>query len=704
MKKILCFFLVLSFFAGSLFAEEAGVKEEEKISPEKLISIAEKYTSSVVVIEYWLKYDKGETQQGSESLVREERPFEISGFLIDRKKVMAPDVVFNPRFVDKITVSYRGKRVDAVVHSYMLDHDAFILELTSSLEGAMPLSFKSGDVNEGFMLEYEKESGEFVVKISPFSPQPEIDNRNTAMLSVKMPALLLDKNGDAVTLIMNDKVNFNSNWKEPPLKWLAVSQKDLSKKEKELLNIIENNFFRTTLIFRSPKIPASNQMSIRYDRNGDTSETEKNSISFLLPGNQLIVLEKLAPRVTARLENIIVHLSDGTTVNAEFKNTLSDWGAFIASPEKELPVSNRFSETSLYGKLDHLFLSAQIKIQGEEKIVYIQRNRIGDYYQGWKNRLYPFLDGNDENTFLFDYQLKLISLPVMQRNNSLLSRYSYEEERARIIPAEFLAASLHGLPQSADKENVPLKEEDENRLAWMGVELQALTPDLAKVNNVSEYTRNGETGGIVSYVYAGSPADRAGIKPGFILLRLNIEDMAKPVNINVDESFGSEPFPWDDYEMIPPEYMSNLPLPWPSAENGLNTLLTDIGINKKYTAVFYDNKSIVTKDMVIEKMPPHYSAAKEYNNENLGLNVRNITYEVRRYFQMKDNSPGIIVSRSKPGLPAAVAGIKSYEIITHVGGVPVNNIDEFEKLVADKKELKLNITRMVHKRVVRINL
>ena len=50
------------------------------------------------------------------------------------------------------------------------------------------------------------------------------------------------------------------------------------------------------------------------------------------------------------------------------------------------------------------------------------------------------------------------------------------------------------LPKYVDGGNVPLSDQDENRLAWMGVALQGLDKELARANNVSDQTRDGETG------------------------------------------------------------------------------------------------------------------------------------------------------------------------------------------------------------------
>ena len=49
-----------------------------------------------------------------------------------------------------------------------------------------------------------------------------------------------------------------------------------------------------------------------------------------------------------------------------------------------------------------------------------------------------------------------------------------------------------------------------------------------------------------------------------------------------------------------------------------------------------------------------------------------------------------------------MAGVKPYELITHINEQPVNNVKDFEKLVAIGGELKLSLKRMAKGRIVSI--
>ena len=107
----------------------------------------------------------------------------------------------------------------------------------------------------------------------------------------------------------------------------------------------------------------------------------------------------------------------------------------------------------------------------------------------------------------------------------------------------------------------------------------------------------------------------------------------------------------------------------------------------------------------VVESPPYYDSAKRFKSSSLGLTARDLTFEVRRYFQKAADDPGVIVSKIEPGSKASVAGVRPYEIITHANDQPINNVDDFERLTAESgPELRLNIKRMTQGRIVKIRM
>ena len=88
----------------------------------------------------------------------------------------------------------------------------------------------------------------------------------------------------------------------------------------------------------------------------------------------------------------------------------------------------------------------------------------------------------------------------------------------------------------------------------------------------------------------------------------------------------------------------------------------------------------------------------------VGVTARDMTYELRRYYQRPEGEPGVVVSKIESGSKASVAGVKPYELITAVNDQPVADVAEFEAQLKDVSEVRLSIRRMTRERVVMVTL
>jgi serine protease Do len=273
-----------------------------------------------------------------------------------------------------------------------------------------------------------------------------------------------------------------------------------------------------------------------------------------------------------------------------------------------------------------------------------------------------------------------------------------------MVPVSLVSGVLGDSGGSIDSENRPLSEDEENRLAWLGVEMQGMDPDLARASDVMDETNGGMSGGIVTYLYPNSPAASAGLQDGDIILRLHVEGQPKPLEVSVDDpaGFGMMEQFWANLDRVPEEYFDRLPRPWGNAENALTRALTDLGFGTPFVADIWRDGKLVKVPMTVTQGPAHYDAAARWKSESLGLTVRDLTYEVRRYFQMKDDEPGVIISKLEAGSKAAVAGLKPFETIRTINDQPVTSVKDFERLASGGGELKLAVKRMTQGRTVKI--
>ena len=81
-----------------------------------------------------------------------------------------------------------------------------------------------------------------------------------------------------------------------------------------------------------------------------------------------------------------------------------------------------------------------------------------------------------------------------------------------------------------------------------------------------------------------------------------------------------------------------------------------------------------------------------------------MTFEVRSYFKFDDKAPGIVIARVKPGSPAAVAGLKPFELVTEVNGEKVSGAKDFAAKIKGKADLVFAVRRLAQTRMVKIHV
>ena len=690
-----------------------GDKEEDPKA--KQLAIAKAVAPALVRVEYSLKYDKGESPEcggyhgfSEEGLLREERPLEAAGFLLSPSLVITGDLMIHPRFVESVAVRYGDKVVQAKLHGVAKDQGAVFLELAEPLEGTRALDFSVESKAPFYVVTHGREDSLWTINVAGLGGQVSVRQDGEELMSSPRECLIVDEDARPVGMNMKDELPVDDSWKGSPLQWDIISAEKMA----ELLGMAEKalnaGILRVQLSFRSPKKGESGGGGFgsysMYGSDDDGDKTERNVLGLLLDADRVVVLSSLKPKVTARLERITVHTANGREVKANFESTLSDYGCLLARLEEPLDGVLVKSVEPIEDYRDKVLLAADVRLQGETRSDYFSHKRIFDFRIGWRSNVYPGMSAPEATLFLFDTAGALVAFPLAHREKASTERGWYGDRPIMSSVVSFDKV-FTDLAENIDLSNVPLTEEQENRLAWLGVELQPLNKELARANKVSEFSSDGQIGALVSYVYPDSPAQRAGIDVGYILLRLHVEDYPKPLEVELSDGYGfGREFPWEYFDELPEEYFDQLPRPWPGAENSLTRAISDLGFGKKFVAEFFNDGKIINKDFVVTESPAHYDSAKKYKSEVLGLTVKNLTYEVRRYFHEKPGDPGVIISKIEPGSKASVSGIKPYELLTQVNDEPVNNVDDFEKLVAGQEQLRLVVKRMTKGRVVRITL
>ncbi len=177
----------------------------------------------------------------------------------------------------------------------------------------------------------------------------------------------------------------------------------------------------------------------------------------------------------------------------------------------------------------------------------------------------------------------------------------------------------------------------------LGVSIQDLTPDLAKSLGLKE-----NKGALVSQVVPGSPADKAGIEQGDVIV-----------------SFDGRPI---------------------ADSKDLPRIVASTPTGKTVTVkLLRDGKEIERQAKISEMEGESVAAAETPKHPSLGIAVQNLTPEIARELGLK-KSTGVVVTGVEPGSPAAEARIQVGDVIQSVNRQPVKSVADLAKIVEKAKD------------------
>lgn len=726
-KKIMKVITLSLLAISSVYATDSGRSGAD------LARLSRQYANSWVKVEYYLRYDKGETPQisgmveycsncgsyhsigSADNYLKEERPMELGGLVISDSQILTPDALVNARFIERIAVTFGEDRVDAEISGYNVNNGTVILKVKKLPDGAKPVIFSQKSSDELYIIEYKEFNAQWHIAVDPFSLSSQLNSDGTITRNSIKTGLVVDANGNAICSYHGQLLPESDDWMVSPLDEVVISANRYNDLTSKIEELCKNTVLRCQLNFRSPAKKVS--ILSRYIRE-EQQETEQYTYAIVVAPDRIIIPTTLQPEKTARLEKITVYNAAGEKIEAKFESSIKDFGMLTATLARPLPEAAAISNEMINKYLGQTLPLVEIKILGDDLIFNYNRSKILSLDSGWKKMIYPELpnvnlwSSDDANVsyLLFNELAEIISIPLskrpkVQQQTDSWSRYS-DYENINMTPMNYISNIIARPQDFADANNTPLNEAEANKTAWMGVVLQGMNDELARLNKVSEVTHNGEIGAIVSYVYPGSPAEKAGIEPGMILTRIHSTDNPVPIDVSINDELSTymSSFPWERLDEVPAQYFSELPAPWPAAENEVGLQLKAIGFGEKYTAEFYRNGQRTDIEMVVEECPTHYDSAKKFKSDDIELTVRDLTFEVRRYMQISEDEPGVIVSGAEQGGKADIAKIKIFEVITHINDTPIMNVDQFEKTIAQGGNLQIAIKRMNKSRVVNISM
>ena len=180
---------------------------------------------------------------------------------------------------------------------------------------------------------------------------------------------------------------------------------------------------------------------------------------------------------------------------------------------------------------------------------------------------------------------------------------------------------------------------------WLGVSVQPVTPDLARSFGVDK-----EQGALVGDVVAQSPADKAGIKRGDVIV---------------------------GYDGKKIEESSSLP-----------SLVASTPVGKTVPVEIMRDGKITTVSVAISKLNDQTAAVNlKQEKAEWGLAMQNMPPEERTRMGLAGNE-GVLVTAVMPESPAANANVQEGDIILQINQVPVSTVQGVRNEVAKAKRDK----------------
>jgi hypothetical protein len=736
--------LILALVPALAFAQEpaAPAGEAKPAAPEKPAAFAavertaalhDKFGASFVEVAWRLKRDEegrspirsipyrcpncGEIHyHNAESLLNENRAFTTPGFALAADRFLAYDPKFRASGVERVEIrlpSEPGKAWTARAVASYPEQGALLFATDEPVPGVEPLAFAAAGrmPDQPAFFFVAREDGILTTGVRTKSA-----NDFTRLLGVGRDyadgvenALLLNASNEAVTVSFRGKYEVGKGRFDAPADWTAAepdaAEKQAAALEARLARAYLPVFLRLDPKSQEERNNARNRYYSSYDDDDDDDGDgdEKDLVGAVFAGGRVMIPTGAGASEIARLDKIEATLPDGTKAPLKFEGALKDYQVVVATFEGGIPEGIEPLEAA-EGPIERRFLQPALAADIEKRADAI-RIRAGhvvlDSFEVGRDDRVRAVSEDD----LFDADGRILQWATERRRGG--NRWS---ENRDFLNGDLLASFASGrLPY--DPEIVPRKGKDRVRVAWFGADLQSVTKEIAKEKKAlawlgTKRDRQVDTrGALVSHVYPGSAAERIGIKEGDILLFARSEDGSVRRAIESREGYG-ESLDWDEvYERASVSMFDRIPMtPWPSVGQGADAVLASFGIGSTVGVEWLSDGEFRQAEFVVEVAPPNYRTATRARSKALGVIVADATFEVREYYKLADDETGVVVTKCKNGSPAAIAGLRPFELVTKVDDEPVADARAFLEATKGRETLSLTVRRLTKTRIVRVSL
>ncbi|MGA3326281.1 MAG: DegQ family serine endoprotease [Terriglobia bacterium] len=181
---------------------------------------------------------------------------------------------------------------------------------------------------------------------------------------------------------------------------------------------------------------------------------------------------------------------------------------------------------------------------------------------------------------------------------------------------------------------------------YLGILPSNLSPDLAK-----QFKSPDTAGVLVEDVLAGGPADKAGLKNGDVIRKLNGQVVDDP--------------------------------------GQFTALITNLNPGTEITLDILREGQPISMKVTLGERPAEASlrggSGTVQEGALRGITVQNLTPSIRDQLGLPSNVTGVVISELDPNSPAAQFGLQQGDVIESIQRQPVRNVADFNKLAAQAK-------------------
>jgi serine protease Do len=398
-----------------------------------------------------------------------------------------------------------------------------------------------------------------------------------------------------------------------------------------------------------------------FNRKGGRSPSDRKVSSlgsgFVIDGKEGIVITN--NHVIDGADEIIVNFHDGSKLKVEKvlgKDTKTDLAVLKVTPKKPLP-SVPFGASSKLKVGDWVMaIGNPFGLGGSVTVGIIsakQRDINSGPYDDYLQTDAAINKGNSGGP-LFNMDGEVIGV-----NTAIISPTGGSIGIGFAVPSDTAMVVIDQLRQFG-----------ETRRGWLGVKIQSITEDIAETLGVKE-----NAGALVASVTQDSPAAKAGIQDGDLILKFDGKDVTSMrglPRIVAQTPIGKEV----DVEIVRKGQKLSMKVM-------VGRLSEDV---EQAKATAKDTPKGKGGGKAKEKDKDKDSGKSQSGRSLIGMVLSPLTDELRAKHNIEKNIKGVIVLEIDPASPAAEKGVKVGDIIVEVAQEAVASVDDVTKGVEKVKK------------------